>query len=69
MAVKSVVVLMVRQRFVNPYATDLTIKEVRKAYDAYRKALGIPGWCPLSDKQRKAFDLHYLRMQAQKKTD
>ena len=56
MAVKGVVVLMVRRFLENPYRTDLNDPWVRTMYDWYRDKIGVPKQYPLSDGQRTHFD-------------
>jgi len=38
------------------YRTDVSDPIVRACYEAYKKKIGLPPWCPMSDKQREHFD-------------
>ena len=38
------------------YTTNINDPRIRRWYDAYRKKLGLPIWCPMSDQERWDFD-------------
>lgn len=38
------------------YTTNLNDPRVRRWYEAYKRRLGLPSWCPLSDAERHDFD-------------
>lgn len=38
------------------YRTNIKDPLIRECYEAYKKKLGLPPWCPMSDKQREYFD-------------
>lgn len=38
------------------YRTNVNDPVIRECYEAFKKKLGLPTWCPLSDRQREYFD-------------
>jgi len=42
--------------FPNYYSTNINDPRIRRWYDAYRRKLGLPAWCPMSDQERHEFD-------------
>ena len=51
--------LMDREPRKPAYDTDLTDPDTRRAYEAYKRQHGIPAWCPLSEDERREFDMIY----------
>lgn len=47
---------MIGMGFPKYYTTDINDPRIRRWYDAYRKRLGLPIWCPMSDAERREFD-------------
>ena len=42
--------------FKSYYTTNINDPRIRRWDDAYRKKLGLPIWCPMTDAERREFD-------------
>ena len=47
---------MIGMGFPQYYTTDINDPRIRRWYEAYKKRLGLPPWCPMSDAERREFD-------------